>query len=65
MQNKKYPEVYQQIEKYYTLIAQDISIPNPEDFVARCVRNRYRHACKLIGSGSHSVQEVLSWYPLD
>lgn len=65
MGNKKYPNVYEQIQSYYTLIAQDFTIPNPEQFVERCVRNRYRDACKLIGSGNHSVAEVLSWYPLD
>ena len=65
MQNKKYPKAYQQIQAYYTLVAEYHTLPDIQDFIRRCTNNAYRTACSLIRTGKFTEEQIIAAYPLD
>ena len=65
MGNKKYPKVYEQINRFYTLVAEYHNLPDIEQFIQRCTQNAYRVACKLLSEGKYTQDQIIAMYPLD
>ena len=65
MGHKKYPAVYQQIQDYYTLVAEYHNLLDVAHFIERSTVNAYRVACKLLKEGKYTVEQIIAMYPLD
>lgn len=68
MINKKYPELYERIKQYVTLVAYDTFVlpaDAAEEYIRRDTPRRYRCACKLINHLGWTVEQCMAEFPLD
>ena len=68
MSNKRYPELFERIHKYVTLVAYEtfmLPADKAEDFIRRESLNRYRYCSKQVTKGECTLAEVMDSFPLD
>lgn len=61
----KYYSMYLHIKQYYTLVANFMSPPNPQQFVTLSTRNAYRIACKQLNAGQATQEQIIARFPLN
>lgn len=68
MAQKKYPELFERIKQFTTLVAcKTFMLPEAQakDYIRRETHNRYRFCCRLVTKGYFTLEDMINQFPLD